>query len=516
MDEFEENAPNVDPDMDAEDESVAEDEIKPEEPVQQLQSAEQKAEEKKITGNAFYSSKEYENAVRLYSEAIELCPKCAAYYGNRSAAYMMLSKYSQALEDARMSTQLDPHFTKGYLREAKCHLAMGEIATAVFSYQKVLQVEPTNAVATAELRQAQTVQQFLTRAETALDKQDYRTVIFCMDKSIELSPECKKFRILKAECLALLKRYQESQEIVNDILRADSFCADAIYVRGLCLYYQDNMEKAFQHFQQVLRLAPDHTKSRDIYRKAKQLLQKKEEGNAAFKANKLQDAYDLYSQALDIDPNNVFTNSKLYFNRATVCSKMSKPEQAIEDCTKAIELDDKYLKAYLRRAKCYQDAEKHEEAVRDFEKILKLEKSALHKQMLHDAKLELKKSKRKDYYKLLGLQKDATEDQIKKAYRKHALQHHPDRHAGAPDEVKKAEEKKFKEIGEAYGILSDLKKKARYDSGQDLDDDMGGNFNNIDPNLIFQSFFGGGGGFGGFQQQAGGFPGGGGFSFQFG
>jgi len=40
-------------------------------------------------------------------------------------------------------------------------------------------------------------------------------VMFCMDKSIELSPECKKFRILKAECLALLRRYQESQEIVK-------------------------------------------------------------------------------------------------------------------------------------------------------------------------------------------------------------------------------------------------------------------------------------------------------------
>jgi len=39
--------------------------------------------------------------------------------------------------------------------------------------------------------------------------------MFCMDKSIELSPECKKFRILKAECLALLRRYQESQEIVK-------------------------------------------------------------------------------------------------------------------------------------------------------------------------------------------------------------------------------------------------------------------------------------------------------------
>lgn len=116
------------------------------------------------------------------------------------------------------------------------------------------------------------------------------------------------------------------------------------------------------------------------------------------------------------------------------------------------------------------DSEQYEDAVRDYEKIYKLDRTPSNKQFLQEAKLELKKSKRKDYYKLLGIGKTATEDEIKKAYKKRALLHHPDRHSGSSDAVKKEEEKKFKEIGEAYSILSDSKKKARYDSGHDLDD----------------------------------------------
>ena len=58
------------------------------------------------------------------------------------------------------------------------------------------------------------------------------------------------------------------------------------------------------------------------FQKAKSLMQKKEEGNKAFKAGQWKEAYDLYTDALAIDTNNVFTNSKLYFNRATVSCKV--------------------------------------------------------------------------------------------------------------------------------------------------------------------------------------------------
>src|SRR5882724_10203641 len=65
---------------------------------------------------------------------------------------------------------------------------------------------------------------------------------------------------------------------------------------------------------------------------------------------------------------------------------------------------------------------------------------------------------KRDYYEILGIGKNAQADEIKKAYRKVAMQHHPDRNPGD-----KAAEEKFKEAAEAYEILSDSEKKAQYD-----------------------------------------------------
>ena len=115
---------------------------------------------------------------------------------------------------------------------------------------------------------------------------------------------------------------------------------------------------------------------------------------------------------------------------------------------------------------------------------------------------------KRDYYEVLGVDKNATADDIKRAYRKLAVKYHPDKNPG-----NKEAEEKFKEAAEAYSVLSDSDKKMKYDqfghAGVDgAGPDFSGGFGNL--NDILNDLFGGafGGGFGGFGGFGGGFGGG--------
>ncbi len=101
---------------------------------------------------------------------------------------------------------------------------------------------------------------------------------------------------------------------------------------------------------------------------------------------------------------------------------------------------------------------------------------------------------KRDYYEILGVERNASDEELKKAYRKLARQFHPDTHSG--DEQKKTAEEKFKEINEAYAVLSDEEKRRRYDTFGHVDGSQGfdgfqGGFGDIF-NDIFDDFFGGG------------------------
>lgn len=89
-----------------------------------------------------FTAKDYENAIKFYSQAIELNPSNAIYYGNRSLAYLRTECYGYALADATRAIEMDKKYIKGYYRRAASNMALGKFRAALRDYETVSGPEP--------------------------------------------------------------------------------------------------------------------------------------------------------------------------------------------------------------------------------------------------------------------------------------------------------------------------------------------------------------------------------------
>ena len=180
---------------------------------------------------------------------------------------------------------------------------------------------------------------------------------------------------------------------------------------------------------------------------------------------------------------------------------MNNHKRAQPYCTDALAHNPHCLPALLHTAQAQLDAEDPESAIRTLntarENSTGAQSSQKLQKMLNEAQTALKRAKTKDYYKVLGLSRDASDKEIRKAYRKLSKEFHPDK-VTSP-EARPGAEKKMSAINEAYEVLKDPDLKAKFDAGEDPNDPMAGQGGHGgspfqgggDP---FAQFFGGGGG----------------------
>jgi len=195
---------------------------------------------------------------------------------------------------------------------------------------------------------------------------------------------------------------------------------------------------------------------------------------------------------------------------------MGKPDKARPYCEETLRINPQSIIAIVSKATRLIDEDLFEEAIRVLEKAKEEIEGAANdrriQKKLQDAQLLLQRSKTKDYYKVLGVSRDATEREIKKAYRKLTKQYHPDKYRGtmSAEEI----QTKMSAINEAHEVLINPELRARFDNGDDPNSQEGRN-----------PFAQGGNPFGGgghqqfvFRQHGGGSPfgrGGGPFGFDF-
>ena len=280
-----------------------------------------------------------------------------------------------------------------------------------------------------------------------------------------------------------------------------------LFWRGRVLIYNGQLDMGKKHMRQALNVDPDNKMIAKFWKSMTTMEKIKDQANEEFKLQNFDAAIELYNSCLDFDPLNNQYNQTVLYNRACAYNRKGQNDLAMEDLDLAIKQNPEYAKAYFKKGDIKLEMKLYDEAIGEYSKVKQFAPQTPGlREKLRNAQLELKKSKRKDLYALLGTDSGAGESMIKKAYRKMAIQWHPDKHANGTEEEKAEAEKKFKEIGEAYAVLSDPQKRQRYDAGEDVEEieqGKGGMGGGMDPNDIFRMFMGGGGG------------GGGGFNFQF-
>jgi len=160
-----------------------------------------------------------------------------------------------------------------------------------------------------------------------------------------------------------------------------------------------------------------------------------------FKEGKLDETLVKYDEIIALDPYNRFFNSKIYGNMSTIYIKKSDLKSALKYATKSVDFDKKFAKGFFKRAEINTMLENWDDAERDYRTANGLDSTLNLQGKIKEAQKKVKDYKKnRDFYKVLGIDRNATKSEINKGFRKQSLEWHPDKQTDA-DSKREAEKK---------------------------------------------------------------------------
>ncbi|XP_010423753.1 PREDICTED: dnaJ protein P58IPK homolog [Camelina sativa] len=426
----------------------------------------------------------------------------AAELYERASQSIKVKRYSDALDDLHAAIEADPALSEAYFKRASVLRHFCRYEDSENNYQKYLEFKSGDSNAEKELSQLHQAKSALETASTLYESKDIAKALEFVDKVVLVfSPACSKAKLLKVKLLMVSKDYSAVISETGYILKEDENNLEALLLRGRAYYYLADHDIAQRHYQKGLRLDPEHSELKKAYFGLKKLLKKTKSAEDNANKGKLRVSAEEYKEAIALDPEHTANNVHLYLGLCKVSVRLGRGKDGLNSCNEALNIDGELIEALHQRGEAKLLLEDWEGAVEDLKQAAQNSQDMEIHEALGRAEKALKMSKRKDWYKILGISKTASISEIKRAYKKLALQWHPDKNVDNREEA----ENKFREIAAAYEILGDDDKRARFDRGEDLEDMGGGGGGGFNP------FHGGGGGG---QQYTfhfeGGFPGGGG------
>ncbi|RKP26785.1 hypothetical protein SYNPS1DRAFT_13691 [Syncephalis pseudoplumigaleata] len=464
-------------------------------------------------------------ALDKYEEAAHKEP--ANYLGHWKCAItrVALGNTAHVLEELGRVLELNPKFGEASsLHRARQYAKSGEFTHAKADIESIEkeQQEGDGAGQLGDISELEALGK-------AVEAKDHGECIKQATKLQQIASNMASVRRTRARCYLALG---DGEHAVNDLSRAVALepedAETQLLTARLKYFALDSQMVAIAHVKQCLHFDPEHKECKALFRKLKKLDKEikkatEEAGSKKWSAamrkvagpvgkpeaglghqveeemNRLEEEFGVKDKM----------PRKLYARLASIAcqgyAELKLADKALRWCSDAIKHDPDNVDAYIARGDMYLQKEQPDEAMDDFNAVKDKTDGGDHRireRISRTSRLQAKASRR-DYYKILGVPRDASKREIKKAYRKLAQEWHPDTYRG--DLPAEKVEAKMSELNIAYAVLSDDDKRAQFDQGVDPEDPHG--------------HAGGGGGGGGQQyhfQQGHGFGGGNPFEFFFG
>ncbi|CAF1158159.1 unnamed protein product [Adineta steineri] len=419
-------------------------------------------------GKKLLATGQLSDALTHFHSAVEADPQNYLSYFRRATVYLAMGKSKAALPDLSKVIELKPDFVAARMQRGNVLLKQGDFDEAREDFQTVLRSDSSNGEAHTQLDTTIQMGQVFQEAESSYSHQDYARAIELLSTIIEHSPWAIKLRELRAD--SYLKS-GDTLKAINDLKATAKLIPDntqAFLQISHLLYSIGDADDSLTNIRECLKLDPDHKACHSHYIKVKKLAKQLETIRDATSQSRWNDCLEKANQVLKLSSDPA-SHTFVYRAHSSLCTCMSRGKSPAKDTIKTCtEVLDTYhvsdSEILVSRAEAHILNEDYEAALADYQRAHEHEDT----QRVHDGikrvqKL-IKQSKKRDYYKILGVRRSANKAEVLRAFRKLAIKWHPDKYEG--DDKKKAE-KMFIDIAAAKEVLTDPEKRAKFDAGDD-------------------------------------------------
>ncbi|KNA12705.1 hypothetical protein SOVF_123520 [Spinacia oleracea] len=313
------------------------------------------ADEAKAKGNAAFSSGNYADAIKHFSDAISLSPTNHVLYSNRSAAHASLGNFSDALTDAQKTVDLKSDWPKGYSRLGAAYLGLHDYSEAISAYKKGLEFDPNNEALKSGLSDAQSAASRGARPSSSPFGDAFSGPE--MWAKLTADPATRVF-LQQPDFVKMMQDIQKNPNSLNMYLK-DQRVMQALGVLLNIKMMSGNgpedmevqpdeptttTEREFKNPETKPEPKPEpvpepepmveeHSEEREKKEKKVMAQKEREAGTAAYKKKEFEKAIEHYNKGIELDDEDI----SFLTNRAAVYLETGKYDECIKDCDKAVE-----------------------------------------------------------------------------------------------------------------------------------------------------------------------------------